>query len=93
MFKITKLRSVAKRYADAFLLFVKLIFMFYFSCILFFGWEGVGLASYLLIGFWYDRKAAADACQKAFVTNRVGDFGLLLGILGLYWATNSLIAI
>jgi NAD(P)H-quinone oxidoreductase subunit 5 len=52
-------------------------------------WELVGMCSYLLIGFWYDRKAAADACQKAFVTNRVGDFGLLLGILGLYWSTNS----
>lgn len=52
-------------------------------------WELVGMCSYLLIGFWYDRKAAAEACQKAFVTNRVGDFGLLLGILGLYWATNS----
>ena len=43
-------------------------------------WELVGMCSYLLIGFWYDRKAAADACQKAFVTNRVGDFGLLLGV-------------
>jgi NAD(P)H-quinone oxidoreductase subunit 5 len=52
-------------------------------------WELVGMCSYLLIGFWYDRTAAADACQKAFVTNRVGDFGLLLGILGLYWATDS----
>lgn len=52
-------------------------------------WELVGMCSYLLIGFWYDRKSAADACQKAFVTNRVGDFGLLLGILGLYWSTNS----
>jgi NAD(P)H-quinone oxidoreductase subunit 5 len=52
-------------------------------------WELVGMCSYLLIGFWFSRKAAADACQKAFVTNRVGDFGLLLGILGLYWATRS----
>jgi NAD(P)H-quinone oxidoreductase subunit 5 len=52
-------------------------------------WELVGMCSYLLIGFWYDRKAAADACQKAFVTNRVGDFGLLLGMLGIYWATGS----
>ncbi len=52
-------------------------------------WELVGMCSYLLIGFWFDRKAAADACQKAFVVNRVGDFGLLLGILGLYWVTNS----
>jgi NAD(P)H-quinone oxidoreductase subunit 5 len=52
-------------------------------------WELVGMCSYLLIGFWYDRKAAADACQKAFVANRVGDFGLLLGMLGLFWATGS----
>jgi NAD(P)H-quinone oxidoreductase subunit 5 len=52
-------------------------------------WELVGMCSYLLIGFWYDRKAAADACQKAFVTNRVGDFGLLLGLLALYWSTGS----
>ena len=47
------------------------------------------MCSYLLVGFWYDRKPAADAAQKAFVVNRVGDFGLLLGILGLYWATGS----
>ncbi|MEB3210524.1 MAG: NAD(P)H-quinone oxidoreductase subunit 5 [Leptolyngbyaceae bacterium] len=52
-------------------------------------WELVGMCSYLLIGFWFDRKAAAEACQKAFVTNRVGDFGLLLGMLALYWATGS----
>ncbi|MGA1624280.1 MAG: NADH-quinone oxidoreductase subunit L, partial [Prochlorothrix sp.] len=52
-------------------------------------WELVGMCSYLLVGFWFDRKSAADACQKAFVTNRVGDFGLLLGMLGLYWATGS----
>ncbi|PSN19001.1 NADH-quinone oxidoreductase subunit L, partial [filamentous cyanobacterium CCP5] len=52
-------------------------------------WELVGMCSYLLIGFWYSRKPAADACQKAFVTNRVGDFGLLLGILALFWATGS----
>lgn len=47
---------------------------------LFFGWEGVGLASYLLIGFWYDRPAANAAAIKAFVVNRVGDFGFMLGI-------------
>ncbi len=52
-------------------------------------WELVGMCSYLLIGFWFDRKAAADAAQKAFVTNRIGDFGLLLGILSLYWTTGS----
>nr|YP_009409940.1 NADH dehydrogenase subunit 5 [Cressa cretica]ASJ65114.1 NADH dehydrogenase subunit 5 [Cressa cretica] len=52
-------------------------------------WELVGLCSYLLIGFWFTRPGAANACQKAFVTNRVGDFGLLLGILGFYWITGS----
>nr|YP_010698615.1 NADH-plastoquinone oxidoreductase subunit 5 [Corylopsis multiflora]WCH58690.1 NADH-plastoquinone oxidoreductase subunit 5 [Corylopsis multiflora] len=52
-------------------------------------WELVGMCSYLLIGFWFTRPVAANACQKAFVTNRVGDFGLLLGILGLYWITGS----
>nr|ABG11925.1 NADH dehydrogenase subunit F [Forestiera angustifolia] len=52
-------------------------------------WELVGMCSYLLIGFWFTRPIAANACQKAFVTNRVGDFGLLLGILGFYWITGS----
>jgi NAD(P)H-quinone oxidoreductase subunit 5 len=52
-------------------------------------WELVGMCSYLLIGFWFSKKAAADAAQKAFVTNRVGDFGLLLGILGLFLVTKS----
>nr|APC62063.1 NADH-plastoquinone oxidoreductase subunit 5 [Camellia sp. 'multipetala'] len=52
-------------------------------------WELVGMSSYLLIGFWFTRPLAANACQKAFVTNRVGDFGLLLGILGFYWITGS----
>jgi NAD(P)H-quinone oxidoreductase subunit 5 len=49
------------------------------------------MCSYLLIGFWFTRPIAASACQKAFVTNRVGDFGLLLGILGFFfWITGSL---
>nr|WCQ82862.1 NADH-plastoquinone oxidoreductase subunit 5 [Diplodiscus trichospermus] len=52
-------------------------------------WELVGMCSYLLIGFWFTRPAAAKACQKAFVINRIGDFGLLLGILGFYWITGS----
>nr|YP_010468556.1 NADH dehydrogenase subunit F [Parietaria mauritanica]YP_010470186.1 NADH dehydrogenase subunit F [Parietaria judaica]UVF31666.1 NADH dehydrogenase subunit F [Parietaria mauritanica]UVF34839.1 NADH dehydrogenase subunit F [Parietaria judaica] len=57
---------------------------------IYFFWELVGMCSYLLIGFWFTRPTAANACQKAFITNRVGDFGLLLGILGFYWITGSL---
>ncbi|MBN2508341.1 MAG: NADH-quinone oxidoreductase subunit L [Verrucomicrobia bacterium] len=53
---------------------------------LFIGWELVGLSSYLLIGFWYERESAAEACKKAFLTNRLGDVGFLLGII-LVWAT------
>lgn len=56
---------------------------------LFFGWEGVGLASYLLIGFWYTKKAPNDASIKAFVTNRVGDFGLALGIMAVFFVFGS----
>ena len=51
---------------------------------MFFGWEGVGLASYLLIGFWFKKPSANAAAMKAFVVNRVGDFGFLLGIFGLF---------
>jgi NADH-quinone oxidoreductase subunit L len=52
--------------------------------VMFVGWEGVGLCSYLLIGFWYHKKAAADAGKKAFIVNRVGDLGFLLGVLLLF---------
>ena len=51
---------------------------------MFFGWEGVGLCSYFLIGFWYDRPAANAAAIKAFIVNRVGDFGFALGIFGTF---------
>ena len=57
---------------------------------LFFGWEAVGLVSYLLIGFWYTRPSAIFANLKAFLVNRVGDFGFLLGIAGLAYLTGSL---
>jgi NADH-quinone oxidoreductase subunit L len=56
---------------------------------LFFGWEGVGLMSYLLVGFWYDRPAANAAAIKAFVVNRVGDFGFALGIFLTFTLTGS----
>ena len=57
---------------------------------LFFGWEGVGLVSYLLIGFWYTRPTAIFANLKAFLVNRVGDFGFVLGIAGIVYLTGSL---
>jgi len=57
---------------------------------LFFGWEGVGLVSYLLIGFWYKRESAIFAGMKAFLVNRVGDFGFLLGIAAVLMAFNSI---
>jgi len=51
---------------------------------MFFGWEGVGLASYLLIGFWHEKDSANEASMKAFIVNRVGDFGFTLGIFGIF---------
>ena len=57
---------------------------------IFFGWEGVGVASYLLIGFWYKKGSANAAAIKAFVVNRVGDFGFLLGMFGLFYLTGSI---
>jgi NADH-quinone oxidoreductase subunit L len=57
---------------------------------MYFGWEGVGLASYLLIGFWYRKPAANAAAIKAFIVNRVGDFGFALGILGVFVMFNTI---
>src|SRR5687767_9854201 len=52
--------------------------------VMFVGWEGVGLCSYLLIGFWFKKKSAADAGKKAFIVNRVGDYAFLLGMFALF---------
>ena len=57
---------------------------------LFVGWEGVGLCSYLLIGYYYEKNFAADAGKKAFVVNRIGDFGFILGIFGVFALFGSL---
>lgn len=57
---------------------------------MFVGWEGVGLCSYLLIGFWYEKQSATDAGKKAFIVNRIGDFGFLLGMFTLFAAFGSL---
>jgi len=58
--------------------------------LMFVGWEGVGLCSYLLIGYWYDRQSASDAGKKAFLVNRVGDTGFILAIFLIFWTTGSL---
>ncbi|RKX21793.1 MAG: NADH-quinone oxidoreductase subunit L [Candidatus Zixiibacteriota bacterium] len=58
--------------------------------LMFVGWEGVGLCSYLLIGFWFEKKSASDAGKKAFIVNRIGDFGFLLGMFLIFWNIGSL---
>src|SRR3954464_7014656 len=58
--------------------------------VMFVGWEGVGLCSYLLIGFWYKKKSAGDAGKKAFIVNRIGDFGFILGTLLIFSQINTL---
>ncbi len=60
--------------------------------VMFIGWEGVGLCSFLLIGFWYENEAYATAGRKAFVVNRIGDFAFLLGMFLLFWATKDMAA-
>src|SRR5512133_3338862 len=59
------------------------------ALVMFIGWEGVGLCSYLLIGYYFHKKSAGDAAKKAFVVNRVGDFGFLVGLGILYWTLGS----
>ena len=58
--------------------------------VMFVGWEGVGLCSYLLIGFWYEKKSASDAGKKAFIVNRIGDWGFLLGIFLVFFTFGTL---
>lgn len=58
--------------------------------LLYLGWEGVGLCSYLLIGFWYEKKSASDAAKRAFIVNRIGDFGFALGIMLIFWTFGTL---
>ncbi|MDD5542484.1 MAG: NADH-quinone oxidoreductase subunit L [Acidobacteriia bacterium] len=58
--------------------------------LMFVGWEGVGLCSYLLIGFYFRKQSASDAGKKAFITNRIGDFGLTLGLFSLFWMFGTL---
>jgi NADH-quinone oxidoreductase subunit L len=58
--------------------------------VMFVGWEGVGLCSYLLIGYWYEKKSAADAGKKAFITNRIGDWGFILGVFLIFYVFGTI---
>ena len=77
-------------YLNLFLFFMTLLVQAGNILLMFVGWEGVGLASYLLIGFWYQKTTAADAGKKAFIVNRIGDFGFLIGIFLLLGNFGSL---
>ena len=68
-------------YLNLFMFFMLTLVLASNYLLLFIGWEGVGLASYLLVGFWYTKKSATDAGNKAFIVNRVGDFGFMLAML------------
>jgi NADH-quinone oxidoreductase subunit L len=76
-------------YLNLFMFFMLVLITANNYLLMFVGWEGVGLCSYLLIGFWFERKSAADAGKKAFVVNRVGDAGFLLGVFLIYTTFGS----
>jgi NADH-quinone oxidoreductase subunit L len=77
-------------YLELFTFFMLVLVMANNFLLMFVGWEGVGLCSYLLIGFWYEKKSASDAGIKAFVVNRVGDFGFVLGMMLIFVTFGSL---
>src|SRR5262245_56680636 len=72
-------------YLNLFVFFMLTLVLANNYLLMFVGWEGVGLSSYLLIGYWFTRKSAADAGKKAFIVNRIGDFGFLLAIMLIFW--------
>ena len=76
-------------YLNLFIFSMLLLVMGSNYLILFIGWEGVGVCSYLLIGFWYTNKEYGKAARKAFIMNRIGDLGLLMGIFMIAYYTNS----
>jgi NADH-quinone oxidoreductase subunit L len=77
-------------YMNLFVFFMLMLVLADNFLVLYLGWEGVGLCSYLLIGFWFDRKPAADAAKKAFVTTRIGDSAFLIGIVFIWLHFHSL---
>jgi NADH-quinone oxidoreductase subunit L len=77
-------------YLNLFCFFMLMLVLGNNFLVMFVGWEGVGLCSYLLIGYWYEKKSAADAGKKAFITNRVGDWGFVLGVFLIYYTFGTL---
>jgi NADH-quinone oxidoreductase subunit L len=77
-------------YLNLFCFFMLMLVLGSNFLVMFVGWEGVGLCSYLLIGYWYEKKSAADAGKKAFITNRVGDWGFILGMFLVFTTFGSL---
>src|SRR5262245_24404357 len=77
-------------YLNLFCFFMLMLVLGSNFLVMFVGWEGVGLCSYLLIGYWFEKKSAADAGKKAFVTNRVGDWGFILGVFLIFFTFGTL---
>src|ERR1700681_4033410 len=77
-------------YLNLFCFFMLMLVLGNNFLVMFVGWEGVGLCSYLLIGYWYEKKSAADAGKKAFITNRIGDWGFILGIFLVFYTFGTL---
>ncbi len=76
-------------YLNLFVFFMLTLVLAANVVLMFVGWEGVGLCSYLLIGFWFLKQSAISAGKKAFITTRIGDFGFTVGILLLFWTFKS----
>src|SRR5216117_2570955 len=77
-------------YLNLFCFFMLMLVLGNNFLVMFVGWEGVGLCSYLLIGYWYEKKSASDAGKKAFITNRIGDWGFVLGVFLVYYTFGTL---
>ena len=77
-------------YLNLFVFFMLVLVLGASFPVMFVGWEGVGLCSYLLIGFWFSVQANADAGRKAFIMNRIGDFGFMVAMFMIFWSTGSL---
>src|SRR5438445_635926 len=77
-------------YLNLFVFFMLVLVLGASFPVMFVGWEGVGLCSYLLIGFWFSEEANANAGRKAFIMNRIGDFGFMVAMFMIFWSTGSL---